>query len=391
MRRERQIAYLERIADAGPRMRGLHASASYVNQASAYTDRTRFEVERSTLFRGGPVVFALSCELAKSGSYVSAVVGGVPIVVIRQTDSSLRAVVNACRHRASPLVDELGRGDGLTALTCPYHSWTYELDGQLRAKPGSEGAFDDVEMNCDLHAVDATEQYGIVFVRIDGTAAGALDRPAIDQYLAGAEDDLESFGLDDYTHIETRTSNWNMNWKLVLDTFAESYHIRTLHRSTIAPHYLSYSVASEAFGPHGLSIGLRRSVLKELDKPKDEWNLLPHSTIQYLLVPNIVLTHQIDHVEMWRVQPVDVQTSVVTTSIYAPSAPHSENARNYFVKNLDVLLGVTNTEDFPLMERIQTTLDSGAVPEVVYGRNEPPLVHFHQSVNKLLTAQALTP
>jgi hypothetical protein len=170
----------------------------------------------------------------------------------------------------------------------------------------------------------------------------------------------------------------------VLDTFTESYHIRTLHKTTIAPHYLSYSVASEGFGPHGLSLGLRRSVLEELDKPRDDWDLLPHATIQYLIVPNIVLTHQLDHVEMWRVQPVDVHTSVVATSIYAPAEPHSDKARLYFVKNLDLLLGVTDTEDFPLMERIQATLESGALPEVVYGRNEPPLVHFHRSVDALL-------
>lgn len=386
MRRERQVEFLQQVADAAPRMAGLHAPESYVNPASAYTDPDRFELELSALFRGGPILFALGCELRDSGSYVSAIVGGVPVVVIRQADGSLRAMVNACRHRGAPLVDELGIGDGLTALSCPYHAWTYELDGKLRSQPGSEGAFDDVHMNCDLHRVDVAERHGMVFVCIDSDAGAALDAAGIDTFLSGAEDDIAAFGLADYTHIETRSTTWQMNWKLVLDTFSESYHIRTLHKSTIAPHYLSYSVASEGFGPHGLSLGLRRSVLEELEKPQDEWDLLPHATIQYLLVPNIVLTHQIDHIELWRVQPVDCGTSVVTTSIYAPSEPHSENAWKYFVKNLDVLLGVTNAEDFPMMERIQRTLESGALPEVVYGRNEPPLIHFHRSVNELLEA-----
>lgn len=382
MRKERQVALLQRIADAGPRMHGLHGPSSYVNAASAYTDPARYERELSLLFRGGPVVFALSCELREPGSFLSSIVGGVPVVVIRQTDGTLRAMVNACRHRAAPLVDERTCGDRLTALTCPYHAWTYDLDGRLRARPGSEGAFDDVEIDGDLHAVGVAEHHGLVWVCID--AGSDLCATSIDAHLAGLEDDLDEFALADYVHIETRSKTWNMNWKLVLDTFTESYHIRTLHKTTIAPHYLSYSVASEGFGPHGLSLGLRRSVLEELDKPRDDWDLLPHATIQYLIVPNIVLTHQLDHVEMWRVQPVDVHTSVVATSIYAPAEPHSDKARSYFVKNLDLLLGVTDTEDFPLMERIQATLESGALPEVVYGRNEPPLVHFHRSVNALL-------
>jgi phenylpropionate dioxygenase-like ring-hydroxylating dioxygenase large terminal subunit len=283
------------------------------------------------------------------------------------------------------VVDERAAGTGLRALTCPYHAWTYDLDGSLRARPGSAGAFDDVADDCSLRPVPACEHLGLVWVQVEGAAG--LDAMAIERHLAGADDDLGSFGLADHVHIDTRTRSWKMNWKLVVDTFCESYHIRTLHRSSIAPHYLSYSVASERFGRHTLSIGLRRSVLDELDKPKDEWDLLPHTTIQYVLVPNVVLTHQIDHVELWRLQPVRVDETVVATSVYAPAEPHSDRARNYFVKNLEVLLGVTESEDFPLMERIQASLGAGALDALVYGRNEAPLIDFHRSVNELVGAE----
>ena len=71
----------------------------------------------------------------------------------------------------------------------------------------------------------------------------------------------------------------------------------------------------------------------------DDWDLLPHGTIQYLLVPNAVLVHQIDHLELWRLTPLAPDRTIVRTSIYSPGPPASEKARRYFVKNLDVLLG----------------------------------------------------
>ena len=138
-------------------------------------------------------------------------------------------------------------------------------------------------------------------------------------------------------------------------------------------------------GPHPRAIGLRSTVVAQLtEKPKDQWALLPHATAQYFLVPNGLVAYQLDHVEVWRVTPVDVGTTKIATSIYAPEAPKSEKAVGYWKKNLDLLLKVTETEDFPAMVQIQANLASGALPEVVYGRIEPALAHLHASINAAL-------
>lgn len=377
MRRDRQVELLQRVADAGPHLAGLHGDHSMVNPAAAYTDPERFAAESRVLFREGPTLLGLSAEMPAPGDYLSTTLDGVPVVAVRQADGSLRAMVNACRHRGAPLVSaragHLGR-----SIVCGYHGWTYGTDGALRARPLSAGAFDDVTLNCDLHPVAVAERYGLIFVR-----AGSGRPIDVDDVLAGAEDDLGSFGLDRYSHVETRTNEWAMNWKLVLDTFTESYHIRWLHKNTIAPAFNSDCVIYEPFGRHCLSIGLRADVLDEVVKPKEEWSLLPYGTIQYLLVPNALLVHQIDHVEVWRIEPLAVGRVRTHTSIFAPSPP-TDSGRRYFTKNLDLLLQVTGTEDFPTMERIYATLESGALPELVYGRNEPPLVHFHRALNDLV-------
>jgi len=370
---------LKRVGASGPHFAGLHAPQSRIQPASTYADPGRFADELRVLFRNGPTLLGLSCEMPEPGDYLSTVLDGIPIMAVRQADGSVRAMVNACRHRAAPLVTERAGNVG-RSIVCGYHGWTYDTGGTLLARPLSAGAFDDVTITCDLHRVAVAEQYGLIFVR-----AGSDEPIDVDATLGGAQDDLGSFRLDTYTHIETRTNEWAMNWKLVLDTFTESYHIRWLHKNTIAPAFNSDCVIYDGFGRNCLSVGLRANVLDELAKPEDEWSLLPYGTIQYFLVPNALVVHQLDHVELWRLEPLGVGRVRTHTSIFAPEPP-DERALRYWTKNLDLLLQVTGTEDFPTMERIQAALSSGAVPEVVYGRIEPPLIHFHRAVDEALAA-----
>ncbi len=381
MRHERQVELLQRVADAGDHLRGLQAPASVTSPASRYADVAWFERERQLLFRDGPVFFGLSVELAEPGAFRSETVGGVPLTVVRQADGSLRALVNICRHRGAPVAPQDTTGEGARAFTCPYHGWVYGPDGALKGRPQSAGAFDDVAHACDLHQVAIAERHGLIFVRPGGTEP--ID---VDSFLSGAQRDLADFDLGSYVHVQSRTHTWKMNWKLVLDTFTESYHIRTLHRESLLPRFNSDCTIFDAFGRHCLSIGLRADVLDETRKPVEEWSLLPYGTIQYFLVPSGIVVHQLDHIETWRIEPLDVRTCRLTTSIFAPTAPETDKALNHWVKNLDLLLKVTGTEDFPLMEKIQANLDSGALPELVYGRNEPPLIHYHREVDRLIGA-----
>jgi len=375
MNPERERELLARLEAPDAQRPGPLGARSMKNAASAYSDPERFQRELERLFRGRPLLVGLSAECARPGDFLSANLGGVPVFVVRQGDGSLRGFVNACRHRAATLVE--GCGHAGRAIVCPYHGWTYQLDGALRARPGAEPGFDDVDRaGLSLHPIAVGEGYGLVFAR-----AAAGPPVTADAALCGAERELAHHDLASWVPIETRTFEVPINWKLVIDTFTEPYHIPWLHKASIAPHYYFDRWIFDAFGPHGRFIGLRKTLAAELEKPPGEPRaLLPHATTQYLLLPNAVLVHQIDHFELWRLQPLAVDRTRVSTSVIAPRAPVSERERAYFVKNLDVLLGVTNSEDFPMMARIQQNLASGAVPEVVYGKMEPALVHFHESV-----------
>jgi phenylpropionate dioxygenase-like ring-hydroxylating dioxygenase large terminal subunit len=378
---ERERELLARLCAPDAERPGPLGAHSAKNPASAYASPERFAREREALFRRLPNLVGLSVECPSPGDFMTADLGGVPVVVVRQGDGSVRGFVNACRHRASTLLSGCGAAGRMIA--CPYHGWVYELDGRLRARPGAEVGFDDVPREgLSLLPVPVHEAHGLIFARAGG------DAPlAVDEALHGAEQELAGYGLGAYCPIETRTQDFPINWKLVIDTFTEPYHIPWLHKDTIAPHYFFDRWIYDSYGPHGRFIGVRKSITAELEKPGDtERRLLPHATTQYLLLPNAVLCHQIDHVELWRLTPLAVDRTRVATTLFAPRPPTSDKERAYWKKNLDVLLQVTTTEDFPAMARIQQNLMSGAVPEVVYGKMEPALVHFHAAVDAALAA-----
>src|SRR5437660_8502751 len=144
MRHERQVELLRRLQGVDAPRPGPLGTASMRNRADVYTSRDRFDAERRVLFGRMPLLAGLSCELRQPGSYVTATLGNVPVVIVRQEDGTARGFVNICRHRGSTLLVEQA-GTGLRSIRCPYHAWTYGLDGCLRAFPGAEAGFDDVD------------------------------------------------------------------------------------------------------------------------------------------------------------------------------------------------------------------------------------------------------
>ena len=388
MRHERQVELLRRLKGLDPHTPWPLAPHSLRNSAAAYVDPSRFEAEKRVLFRRRPQMLGLSSECAAPGARMTAELGGVPVVVGLHASATVRYAAvfcrgNACRHRGAPVA--AGDDPARPNITCPYHGWVYDLDGSLVARPYAEDAFDDVPKPAGLVAlrpIAVAEGYGLIFAQAEGGEGLTADTA-----LAGAEVEIEGYGLDGFVLVEARENTWDFNWKLVMDTFTESYHIRALHKNSIAATYLSEVSICDAFGPHPRMIGLLKSVFQEIEKPSEEdWTFLPHTTTQYLFMPSGLITYQRDHIELWRLTPLSVDRTLVRTSLYAAEAPTTDKARGYWKKNLDLLLGVTGTEDFPLMKQIHRNLNSGALDELIYGRNEPALIHLHTAINAALAA-----
>lgn len=343
-----------------------------------YRSSEWFDREQRALFREGVVVACLTADVREPGDHVVIESGAIPIVVVRGPDSELKAFVNACRHRGAQVVRE--SGGGARNFACPFHAWTYALDGRLLGRPRSQGGFDSVaKEDCGLLPVPVAEAHGIVFVRPVGD-----DPIDASGELGGLGSDLDSFRLDTYRVFGRMQREWQCNWKLLLDTFMESYHVFALHGASVGPDYPGHVMIFDAFGPHLRIPVPRASLLDFAERPQSEWALLPHATVQYHLSPNAMVNHTIDHLILWRFVPTAVDRTVAEMTMYVSMHEPASSDDGVWRKAMDDWFdlhdAVTRDEDYPESERIQRVLDSGRVPSTTLGRNEGAVQHFHRTI-----------
>ena len=350
------------------------SNAVYRNDVSDYTCEQQAQRESERLFRSKPLLICLSSEIPNAGDYLTDDYSGVPIVVVRDERGVVNALVNVCRHRCARVAQ--GRGCKKGALACPYHAWTYEHSGALKSIPFKEGFSEIDKSEHGLRSLPILEQHGLVWVV--PSPGESID---VDSQMGGFSEDLEAFELSNYHHYETRTLRANMNWKLVVDTFLETYHLDVLHRETIAPILHGNTATFDAMGPHLRMIGARKTIASLRDEPEANWNLIEHSAMVYVFFPNTVFIMQGDHLETWRVYPDgDTGRSKMHVSLYTPEPAVSESAKRYWDKNMNLLMATVQEEDFPLAQNIQRDFSSGTQASIVFGRNEPALSHFHRAI-----------
>jgi phenylpropionate dioxygenase-like ring-hydroxylating dioxygenase large terminal subunit len=340
--------------------------------AAHYADAALQDVEIRRLFRASPVLVGLTPDAPRPGSFFTEDVAGLPLLVVRGDDGRVRTFVNACRHRGARIAD--GRGEA-RSFSCPFHAWHYARDGRLIARANSCGGFDAMpEDDAALRELPCREVAGMIFALPEGHD---ID-DALERLIGGAREEIASYGIEEHVHFDSRTTERRCNYKLVVDTFCEAYHIAALHKQSILPYYYSVPALSDSMGAVVRMIGVRSSIAKEWPKPVGDRRFVRHGTIQYIVPPNVVLTHQVDHVQLWQVYPVPgaPDRCRVNFRLYWP-APLDDEARRKSAFNVDVIWNVTNDEDFPQCEQAQAAMASGAIERLVFGRNEPALVHYH--------------
>jgi choline monooxygenase len=186
-----------------------------------YTDGEVLRRERSLIFARSWQYGGRAAQVAEPGSYLATDAGGVPVLVVRDDDGTLRAFLNVCRHRGAVLVDGCG---SRRTIQCHYHAWTYDLDGSLRSAPRSEReeAFDPSDWALLPASVDTWGPF--LFVNPDSQAAPlARHLGELPQLLAR---DVDVDALAFHSRVEFGA---NANWKVVAENFVECYHCPTAH------------------------------------------------------------------------------------------------------------------------------------------------------------------
>jgi phenylpropionate dioxygenase-like ring-hydroxylating dioxygenase large terminal subunit len=357
------------------------ADAPLMVEVGDYTSPETVATEIDGLFRRRPVLVCLAGDVAEVGDYCATDSGGIPLLVVRGADGSAHGFVNICRHRGSPLVPR-GRGHVTRTFHCGFHGWVYDLDGTVVGRPHSNGGFDTLDATeSALVRVPTREAHGLVFVRPRGG-----DDVDVDALLCGMGEELDDFGFGAYHYFAAWDSEWAANWKLLADTFLETYHVPALHADTVARHFLAEPSAFAPFGPNLRFHSLQKSLLTLRDRPEREWTLLPHGTVEYLVAPNAILSFSVDHLAVYRFLPLAADRTRVECVVYTPSAPDEADAL-HFERTLALHQRVSGEQDFTQQEAIHAGLASGAVSEVVFGRNEPAAIHFHRALHELLGSE----
>ncbi|MBT3330502.1 MAG: Rieske 2Fe-2S domain-containing protein [Rhodospirillaceae bacterium] len=348
---------------------------------SAYDSPERLAREKEILFRKYPLLMGLSGQLPNAGDFLTDDYSGVPIVVVRDRGGDVRAFLNVCRHRGARLVEGCGKTG--RAFSCPYHGWSYSLQGALMGIPDKDSFAGVDKADRGLVELPAIERDGMIWVI--PTPGAELDA---DAHLCGLAPELANYGFADYHLYETRVLRRNFNWKMVIDTFLEPYHFGVLHANTVGPLLFPNLCLFDGFGPHLRETLPRRSIETLRDLPEADWDLITHTAMVYVLFPNTVLVMQIDHVELWRVYPVadNVDECVMYLDFLIPEPVETESARQHWDRNMDLTIRTVDEEDFPVSAGIQSGLASKAQSELVFGRNEPALAHFQSSINEALAA-----
>jgi phenylpropionate dioxygenase-like ring-hydroxylating dioxygenase large terminal subunit len=353
-------------------------------RAEQYTSAAQLEREIHELFRERPLIAALSPDLPEPGTYLTHDAGEIPLILTRAENGVVHAFVNACRHRGTRVAE--GRG-ARKRLTCPFHAWTYDLEGRVCSRPMSCGGFDGIGDEFErLNEIPCREVAGMIFVLLEGND---IDRK-IAELVGPMRDEVAGYEIARLRYFDGRRTERSCNYKFIMDGFGESYHLKVLHKTTIAPYYEGLAGLTDPFGPVVRNIGVRSSVTNELAKDPAEQRFLRHATVQYMIPPNALLSHQVDHVQFWQIYPVgcDPGRCRVEMHLYWPPPIDEEGGRKAQF-NLDVLWNVTTTEDFPQSDRIHANLASGAIREVVFGRNEPALIHYHKQIAQAVGGTAI--
>ena len=344
-----------------------------------YVDPTRFEAECATIFGALPRAVGHGSQIPDTGDFFTVEAGHQPLLIVRRQDGGLDAFINVCRHRGARL--EWDRcGKGRNKFVCRYHGWVYGADGALKAIPGAEGF---PELNRDLHGLKklaVEERHGFVWVQ--SKSGETLD---LDHYLGDMDADLAGWNLDQHVHYAPRRFSKKINWKLVIDTFLEGYHVRTAHAATIAPMFLNNTGVSEDFGLHQRILFPKHSILTLNDLPQDQWNLREHANILYVLFPNTMVLVQPDHMAVFHGYPDGIEGVIVEAYTLLPEAPTTDKATDYWQKNIEILFGALE-EDFKMAESVQQGVRSDANEHVNFGRFEQGLSRFHENIEKLISA-----
>ena len=340
-----------------------------------YTSEAFYRREVERIFHKAWNFIGAADRLRDPGDYFTINFAGVPIIVLRDTEGELRAFANSCRHRGSALLEGSGN---CRLIACPYHSWSYHLDGSLAAAPAMHKTHDFDSADHALVPIALDTWGGFLFVNFDPDAAPLAD------YLGDLPERVAPYRLDQMACARRKEYVMECNWKLFVENAKESYHIATVHRQTINKYASARSSGywiEETNGQYCTTFAQHEGSMALLKgdtgfPPIESLEGLPEAggTRAPLIYPSTYLACTIDCAWYLELHPLGPSR---TRLIHGALFPKDRLVRNDFedvAKNYYKRWDITIEEDIVASERQQRGLDSPFARAGRFSYREP-LVH----------------
>ena len=322
-----------------------------------------YQLEQQKLFPRQWCVAGFECDIPQPGDVRPVELAGWPLLLVRGEDAVVRVFHNICRHRSNTLVDEPGAG--LTRVVCPWHSWSYDLQGRLCATPriGGERAGEDATFECvdvDLKEVTCVTWLGFVLVNIHGNASDFRT------HIAPLENLLGDYDLTGLEAGDRWSIDFEGNWKLTVENAIEDYHLPYVHRELVRGVGESNYRLDFAEGCFYANSTLRDSAGGYADT-RDEGAVLPAivkegrdnvaRTYAVNLFPNGFITFTPDCLWLWMLAPDGHDSTRVDTRQYYKKGTVKATAYNPVRKKLVELWQLTLRQDAELVSRVHDNLE----------------------------------
>jgi choline monooxygenase len=322
-------------------------SEAWTIPASWYVDPRILDLERQTVFARTWQIVGRVDQVRNPGEYITCHVGNDPLLVIRGNDGVLRAFFNVCRHHAAAVVT--GSEGHASTLRCPYHGWTYSLNGELKGTPDLSGVCNFDRSTMGLRPVEVATWEKWIFVRVIGGG------PSLENFLG---DDLrtriQSLSLAGLKWVERRQYVVECNWKVFVDNYLDGgYHIPHVHRGLHS--VLSYPDYAIENGQH---FCLQTSPLtnEQADRDTGAVRTAGHA-LYYWIYPNFMINWYEGIMDTNVVLPRGVDQTEVVFDFYFADTSNEVRERNI----ASIAIGERiQHEDAAICESVQRGLKSRA-------------------------------
>lgn len=348
-----------------------------------YTDPEYFAVEMARVLRPAWQVVCHQNDIPNAGDYHTFEFLGEPIVTVRGADGAIRSFFNVCRHRAARVVD--GDAGCAKRFTCPYHAWTYDLQGRLVGVPHRD-AFANLDVAAHGLAPVEQEIYGgFVFVRLEGGG------PSVAEMLAPYADEIAPHRLEELRPLGRVTRRPRaVNWKNVADNYSDSLHITVAHPGLTRLFNKSYGVEASAhvdkmWGDLEDAPSANASERLYQEYLPDAAHLPPalkRRWVYYKLWPNVAFDIYPDQVDFMQFIPISATETLIREIPYAlPDDRRAMRAARYLNWRINRQV---NAEDTALISRVQAGMGSQSYTSGPLGANEVCLRAFARKIRALI-------